>query len=97
MLDFKRRGCLDESGSPSPTFRRGGGEVLGGGWVGWDDKRRKERKTKTKKKKKNVLSRKRHIKSVCCNVSHRKPVFSQTKWKQKLQTETATAAKSILF
>ena len=31
MLDFKRRGCLDESGSPSPTFRRGGGEVLGGG------------------------------------------------------------------
>ena len=25
-----RRRCLDESGSPSPTFRRGGGEVLGG-------------------------------------------------------------------
>ena len=31
VLDFKRRRCLDESGSPSPTFRRGGGEVLGGG------------------------------------------------------------------
>ena len=95
---YLRRRCFVESGSPSPTFRRGGGEVLGGGWVGWDDKkRRKERKTKTKKKKKNVLSRKRYIKSVCCNVSHRKHVFSQTKWKQKLQTETATAAKSILF
>ena len=51
----------------------------------------------TKKKTKNVLSRKRSIKSVCCNVSHRKHVFSQTKWKQKLQAETATAAKSIYF
>ena len=43
MLDFKRRGCLDESGSPSPTFRRGGSEVLGGGWVGWDDKKKKRK------------------------------------------------------
>ena len=70
----------------------------GGGWVGMT-KRRKERKTKTKKKKKEEKRalQKTLYKSVCCNVSHRKNVFSQTKWKQKLQTETATAAKSILF
>ena len=68
--------------------------------MGWDDKekRRKERKTKTKKKKKNVLSRKRCIKSVCCNVEPQKTrLFSKQNGKQKLQTETATAAKSILF
>ena len=50
MLDFKRRRCLDESGSPSPTFRRGGGEVLGGGWVGWDDKK-EEKKGKLRQRK----------------------------------------------
>ena len=44
-----------------------------------------------------MLSQKRSIKSVCCNVSHRKQVFSCTKWKQKLQAETATAARSIYF
>ena len=47
--------------------------------------------------KKNVLSLKRSIKSVCFNMSHRKHVFSRTKWKQKLRAETATAAKSIYF
>ena len=50
MLDFKRRRCLDESGSPSPTFRRGGGEVLGGGWVGWGDKK-EEKKGKLRQRK----------------------------------------------
>ena len=40
----------DESGSPSPTFRRGGGEVLGGGWVGWDDKK-EEKKGKLRQRK----------------------------------------------
>ena len=58
MLDFNcvvgvrmnRRRCSDESGSPSPTFKRGGGEVLGGGWMGRDDKK-EEKKGKLRQRK----------------------------------------------
>ena len=47
---YLRRRCFDESGSPSPTFRRGEDEVPGGGWVGWDDKK-EEKKGKLRQRK----------------------------------------------
>ena len=91
VLDFTASLVFCESGSPSSMFRWDGGDVLEEGWVGYDKRKRrrkkkkKENRKKEKKTKKN--SRKRSIKSGCCNVGHRKNVFSR-----KLQAETAAAA-----
>ena len=97
VLDCDCVVCVSMNRAP-PLARSCGVEERyweGGEWVGMTKKKKRKENYEEEKEEKRALPKTFYIKSVCCNVSHRKHVFSRTKWKQKLQAETATAAKSI--